>query len=580
MAYNNTNMVRIAQIGAMARPQVRTMPTLDLGGAIDNFMDSRNNAEQRSRRQAYVDQLTQEHPQDAARIAADPAAYMAMLDENAKADRDQQYKLAQLQQQFSNSMALENMRNANAIGLAKLQAQLQENSNQSKNNIAQDELQKRINMIEQLHDTGKIQDDQYIKSLSNIYNLGLETPKQTPLKDLASAVKDLAGANVDVDALNQYVANNGFEGLKFNPAEKKYASGDLGLVQMMTDEGIPLSDALTRVGKMTPEDKLAYEIKKAQNTEEIKFGFNSALEKQKQAGALDLANLNSQNSLNNNIIIERMKNENAERGRLQNAILDIQKAQAQNEINKNFETFKSELPTEAIRNARQMSLLTGEPVDNILMQDYRKNQIAARKALADIDYTQAQTIKAMREIEQKPATNNSAKGAMELRKEFRQNNKDYYTFGDAYSRMKKVAENPSAAGDISMIFSYMKMLDPNSTVREGEYATAQNAAGIPTRVMNLYNQTLQGTRLSDLQRNDFLNQAGNLFAAQKARFDRESDYYRDIANRSGIDPQDVIYDPYNFDVVQQIEEQYPEGTVIEDDNGNRMIMRGGQWQQM
>lgn len=145
-------------------------------------------------------------------------------------------------------------------------------------------------------------------------------------------------------------------------------------------------------------------------------------------------------------------------------------------------------------------------------------------------------------------TTPNPKGAMDLRKELRQNNKDYYTVGDAYSRMKNVAENPSAAGDISMIFSYMKMLDPNSTVREGEYATAQNAAGIPTRVMNLYNQTLQGTRLSDLQRSDFLNQAGNLFNAQKARFDKEADYYRGVAERYNINPEDVIYDPYDFSV--------------------------------
>ena len=38
---------------------------------------------------------------------------------------------------------------------------------------------------------------------------------------------------------------------------------------------------------------------------------------------------------------------------------------------------------------------------------------------------------------------------------------------------------PDAAGDMALIFSYMKMLDPNSTVREGEYATAQDAGSIP-----------------------------------------------------------------------------------------------------
>src|SRR3990167_7070520 len=40
----------------------------------------------------------------------------------------------------------------------------------------------------------------------------------------------------------------------------------------------------------------------------------------------------------------------------------------------------------------------------------------------------------------------------------------------------------TAAGDMSLIFGIMKMLDSNSTVREGEYATAQNAGSIPDRV--------------------------------------------------------------------------------------------------
>ena len=120
MAYNNTNMLRIAQIGAMTRPQFNQMPTLDLGGAVDSFYGAKDAAtkraldeQNRQKMNAYIDYISQKHPEDAPRIALDPMGYMAMLDDNAKAERDQQYKLDYLAKQ-----------NANAVGLAKLAAQL------------------------------------------------------------------------------------------------------------------------------------------------------------------------------------------------------------------------------------------------------------------------------------------------------------------------------------------------------------------------------------------------------------------------------------------------------------------------
>lgn len=135
MAYNNTNMLRIAQIGAMNRPDFRQMPTLDLSGTVEKFFNAKDAAEQRelaeqkrTQLKAYADALKEQHPQDAARIEADPLAYAAMLDDNAKAERDQQYKMDFLKQQFGNSMALERMKNENAVGLAKLAAELKANA--------------------------------------------------------------------------------------------------------------------------------------------------------------------------------------------------------------------------------------------------------------------------------------------------------------------------------------------------------------------------------------------------------------------------------------------------------------------
>jgi hypothetical protein len=102
-----------------------------------------------------------------------------------------------------------------------------------------------------------------------------------------------------------------------------------------------------------------------------------------------------------------------------------------------------------------------------------------------------------------------------LRKEYEGQTANYTTVSEAYRRIKQTKTD--AAGDLSLIFSYMKMLDPGSTVREGEFATAQNAVGVPDRVRNMVNKVLSGERLAPEQRKQFLGQAEGLFTAASKR---------------------------------------------------------------
>jgi len=113
----------------------------------------------------------------------------------------------------------------------------------------------------------------------------------------------------------------------------------------------------------------------------------------------------------------------------------------------------------------------------------------------------------------------------------------------SWERVQGSFENPSAAGDLNLIFGYMKMLDPGSTVREGEFANAQNAGGIPDRIIAQYNKVREGTRLSDGQRKDFFNQAQNVVAGQFRQQKKIDDNYRNQLKRSGIDEQDFMFTP-------------------------------------
>tara|TARA_R100001126_G_scaffold83418_1_gene51754 strand:- start:478 stop:1830 length:1353 start_codon:yes stop_codon:yes gene_type:complete len=59
------------------------------------------------------------------------------------------------------------------------------------------------------------------------------------------------------------------------------------------------------------------------------------------------------------------------------------------------------------------------------------------------------------------------------------------------------------AGDLALIFSFMKMLDPNSVVREGEFAVARKVGGPADWLVQYANYVKNGGILSDFTRKSF-----------------------------------------------------------------------------
>lgn len=140
------------------------------------------------------------------------------------------------------------------------------------------------------------------------------------------------------------------------------------------------------------------------------------------------------------------------------------------------------------------------------------------------------------------ASGQNLKEATALRKEFEglPEVKDFRQMQTSYAKIESVAKNPSPAGDISLVFSYMKMLDPGSTVREGEYATAKNAASVPDIIRNQYNKIVDGTFLNQKQRADFLEQARNVYNAQQALVSNREKDYTGLSASYGANPKNVL----------------------------------------
>ena len=127
-----------------------------------------------------------------------------------------------------------------------------------------------------------------------------------------------------------------------------------------------------------------------------------------------------------------------------------------------------------------------------------------------------------------------------FRKEYSDQTKGYQDVKAAYSRI--LASDQTAAGDMSRIFNYMKMLDPGSVVREGEFANAQNAAGVPDRVLNAYNNVLSGERLNPEQRKQFESQAKKLYTQARTQEATVRKGIERIATGYGLSPANIFYE--------------------------------------
>lgn len=160
-----------------------------------------------------------------------------------------------------------------------------------------------------------------------------------------------------------------------------------------------------------------------------------------------------------------------------------------------------------------------------------------------------------------------------LRKEVNAQLKPYTEVGDMWAKVRQAGSNPTAANDLALIFGYMKILDPGSVVREGEFANAQNTAGVPERLRATYNNLLRGERLTEVQRQDFLRSAYGAVQSQVPRVQSVIDYYSEIARDVGVRPESVIRNPLKDAMVPKVRsdadyEKLAPGTLFEDPNGN------------
>ena len=161
-----------------------------------------------------------------------------------------------------------------------------------------------------------------------------------------------------------------------------------------------------------------------------------------------------------------------------------------------------------------------------------KAETESKRFAAELGLTHAQTASALANAKKLSA--DAQKAAMELefmkenggldpakmfdqeeklRKEYNTRTNGYLEARDAFGKIKVSALDKTGAGDIALITSFMKMLDPGSVVRETEFATARNTAGLLSELQNKAQQLQNGAFLDEKQRVRFLALAAQYMKA-------------------------------------------------------------------
>jgi len=145
-----------------------------------------------------------------------------------------------------------------------------------------------------------------------------------------------------------------------------------------------------------------------------------------------------------------------------------------------------------------------------------------------------------------------------LRGEYNKRTEDLVSARTNFNIIEVSAADQTGAGDIALVTSFMKMLDPGSVVRETEFATAANTGGLLARLKTTVTKIEDGKFLSPDQRLEFQNLASKYLGAAQDREAVVQSSYGLIVDNYGLNPVNV----FGSSAVPSVETEEPEEPVV------------------
>lgn len=127
-----------------------------------------------------------------------------------------------------------------------------------------------------------------------------------------------------------------------------------------------------------------------------------------------------------------------------------------------------------------------------------------------------------------------------LRGEYSKRIEDLTNAERYHSMIVTSAADGTGPGDIALITSFMKMLDPGSVVRETEFATAQNAGGLLAGLGSMLTKVKTGELLLPEERVKYQELSKQFLDAARVREQGVQQSYQAIVENYGLNPINVF----------------------------------------
>jgi hypothetical protein len=173
------------------------------------------------------------------------------------------------------------------------------------------------------------------------------------------------------------------------------------------------------------------------------------------------------------------------------------------------------------------------------------NKAQTASAIAQTKKLGVETAKAVLELKASEATGGidpEKKFTQEekIRKEWQGRSKVYGELLGTYNNIQASSAAGTGAGDIALITGFMKMLDPGSVVRETEFATARDTAGLFAQLENRLQKAQNGQLLQPEQRKQYVSLAKQYLEAAQKKAEQEKKDLNAVVKNYKLNPENVF----------------------------------------
>lgn len=193
----------------------------------------------------------------------------------------------------------------------------------------------------------------------------------------------------------------------------------------------------------------------------------------------------------------------------------------------------------SLRAAEQAGLNIKDPntFQNVLGKSKAKWAELSRDP--DSDFWKGQSITQQQDWRRFQSDQATVRNAEQLKNDYNKS-RDQASASIRYAQsLKEAVRQASLGGDLAVIFSAMRALDPGSVVREQEYRVGQSLGGPFYTLLGKMNQLSGRGILAQKVRNEFDSLADMMIQMANADYQRINDLYMGVADARGIPPSMV-----------------------------------------